>query len=136
MMRWQGTTIGRGLWRSACATARTAAGRPSSRAIPAYDATAPYGTATVACITCALEVAARRAEIERPVQTRAPTVDELVQLAMERSSSAPSSSASTPASRNSREAGGAAPAEILDQRHALLGERAMRIGPSGDGATR
>ena len=41
MMRWQGTTIGSGFQRSACATARVAAGLPISVAMPAYDVTAP-----------------------------------------------------------------------------------------------
>jgi hypothetical protein len=66
MMRWHGTTIGSGFQRSACATARVAAGLPISAAMPAY------------------EVAARQAQVERPIQTRAVAAQVLQQLAMER----------------------------------------------------
>ena len=46
--RWQGTMIGTGFQRKACATARAAVGLPTSDAMPAYEHTAPYGMPAVA----------------------------------------------------------------------------------------
>ena len=69
-----------------------------------------------------LEVAARGAEIERPVEVRAATLDELAQLTVQLIELGATLLGLDPGLAEQARAGGAAATQILDQRHAVLGD--------------
>src|SRR5262245_17121634 len=136
MMRWHGTTIGSGFQRSACATARVAAGLPISAAMPAYEVTAPYGTAAVARSTARWKsLRARRRSSAHSSRVRSPR-------RYSRSSrksasiSAPSSCGSTPLTRESREAARSLRPPRYSTSDTPCSDRAMRMWPSGEGKMR